>query len=113
VSGRPTKYRTAAMRKRCTIQQPTETQDSFGQPVVTWTDFMANEPCQFVPTGGTENMRGRQLEATVAGIFRVRYRVGYTTKMKVVYENHSYGIKYINPVEGLERFIELMVASND
>ncbi len=60
MSGRPNRIKTSAFRQRCTIQQPTETQDAAGQPVVTWSDFLKDEPCQFVPSGGTENMRGRR-----------------------------------------------------
>jgi SPP1 family predicted phage head-tail adaptor len=100
------------MRHRVTIQQPTEVQDEYGQPIVTWNNWIASEPAEFKPTGGTESMRGEQLEANVKGIFRVRYRSGYTTQMKVIYNGTSYGILYVNPVDGGRRYIDLMVAAS-
>lgn len=103
--------KTSSMRQRITIQQPIETQDETGQPVVTWSNFLTNEPAEFTPTGGIESMRGRQLEAKTKAIFRVRYRSGYTTQMKVVFDGVSYGITYVNQVDGLRRHIELMVTS--
>jgi SPP1 family predicted phage head-tail adaptor len=99
-------------RHRITFQQPTETQDSTGQPVVTWSNFRTNEPADFTPTGGTESMRGRQLEAGTKGIFVVNYRTGYTTKMQIVHDGVSYGISNIQPVDGLRREIEIMVKSS-
>ena len=96
-------------RHRITFQQPTETQDGTGQPVVTWSTFRANEPADFQPTGGMEAMRGRQLEAGTKGIFTVNYRTGYTTKMQIVHEGVSYGISNIQQVDGLRREIEIMV----
>lgn len=112
MSGRPNRIKTAAFRQRCTIQQPVESQDAAGQPVVTWTDFLKDEPCQFIPSGGTENMRGRQLEASINGMFVVRKRTGYNTKMQVKFNGEEYGIVYVNPVDGLDRYLELMVRSS-
>jgi SPP1 family predicted phage head-tail adaptor len=112
MSGRNNRIKTSAFRQRCNIEQVTETQDGYGQPIVTWSDFLVNEPCQFIPQSGTENMRGRELEASIAAVFRVRKRPGYNVKMRVKFNNEFYGIKYINPVEGLDRYLELMVSSS-
>lgn len=111
MTARPSSFRLGSMRQRCTIQQVTETLDDAGQPVVTWTDFLTNEPCQFIPTGGNESMRGRQLEAGTKAIFRVRYRVGYVPEMRIQYDGTNYGITYINQVDGLRRYIELVCTS--
>ena len=106
--GRPKRFDIGSMRQRCTVQQVTETQDDSGQPVVTWSDYVVDEPCQFIPTGGTESMRGRQLEAGTKAIFRVRYRSGYQPEMRIVYGSTNYGITYVNPVDGLRRYVELV-----
>lgn len=108
MSGRPKDLKVGAMRQRCTVQQVTETQDASGQPVVTWSNYVVDEPCQFIPTGGTETMRGRQLEAATKAIFRVRFRSGYQPEMRVVYGSTNYGITYVNQVDGLRRYIELV-----
>ena len=106
--GRPKRFDIGSMRHRCTIQQVTETQDDSGQPVVTWSNYVVDEPCQFIPTGGTESMRGRQLEAGTKAIFRVRYRSGYQPEMRIVYGSTNYGITYVNPVDVLRRYVELV-----
>jgi SPP1 family predicted phage head-tail adaptor len=110
MSGRPPAFRLGSMRQRCTVQQVTETLDAAGQPVVTWSDVWSDEPCEFIPTGGTESMRGRQLAAGTRAIFRVRYRAGYTPQMKVVYNGTSYGITYVNE-DGYRRYTELVCVS--
>ena len=106
--GRPKRFDIGSMRHRCTVQQVTETQDDSGQPVVTWSNYVVDEPCQFIPTGGTESMRGRQLEAGTKAIFRVRYRSGYQPEMRIIYGSTNYGITYVNPVDGLRRYVELV-----
>jgi SPP1 family predicted phage head-tail adaptor len=108
MAGRPESFRVGAMRQRCTVQQPTETVDAAGQPVVSWTSYVVDEPCQFIPTGGNESMRGRQLEAGTKAIFRVRFRTGYTPEMRVLYDGTYYGITYVNQIDGLRRYIELV-----
>jgi SPP1 family predicted phage head-tail adaptor len=111
MSGRPKDLRAGALRHRCTIQQPTETQDTAGQPIVTWSAYVVDEPCEWQPTDGYESMRGRQLEAGTKAVFRVRYRSGYTTKMQVLFQGESYGITGINPVDGLLRYMLLVCSA--
>jgi SPP1 family predicted phage head-tail adaptor len=106
--GRPKQFGVGSMRHRCTIQQVTETQDASGQPVVSWSDFVVDEPCQFIPTGGSETMRGRQLEAGTKAIFRVRFRSGYQPEMRIVFNSTNYGITYVNQIDGLRRYLELV-----
>lgn len=106
--GRPSRFRVGAMRYRCTIQQPVEAVDDAGQPVVSWTNYVVDEPCEYEPTGGIESMRGRQLEANTRAVFRVRYRSGYTDQMSIVFEGERYGITNINRVDGLKKYLEIV-----
>lgn len=99
-------------RHRITFQEPVETQDATGQPVVAWATFRTNEPADFQPTGGMESMRGRQLEAGTKGFFTVNYRTGYTEKMQIIHEGTAYGISNIQQVEGLRREIQIMVKAS-
>jgi len=105
--GRPSQYHMARMRHRCTVQSAVETQDAAGQPVVSWSNFLVNEPCQCMPMRGSEEMRGRELEASFQTIFRVRYRLGYNEQMRIVFQNKNYGIRAIEKVDGLDRYLEL------
>jgi SPP1 family predicted phage head-tail adaptor len=98
-------------RHRITFKQPTTSQDASGQPNVTWSVFRENEPAEFTPMAGVESMRGRQLEAGTKGVFRINYRTGYTTQMKIVHDDVEYGIVAINQVDGLRREMEVMVRS--
>ena len=111
MAGRPDSFRVGSLRHRCTIYNPTETQDDAGQPVVTWTAFLENEPCQFMPLSGVESMRGRQYEDGTKAVFRVRYRSGYSPLQKITYNGTDYGITYVNDVDGLRRYVELVCAS--
>jgi SPP1 family predicted phage head-tail adaptor len=94
-------------RYRVKIQTPTETQDTAGQPVVSWDTFIDSEPAEFIPTNGIESMRGKQLESGTSAIFRVNYRDGYTRQMRIEFKDSYYGITHINPVEGLYRELDL------
>lgn len=99
-------------RHRITFQLPTATQDATGQPIVSWSTFRTDEPADFMPTGGVEAMRGRQLESGTKGVFTVNYRLGYTDKMRVVHDGVTYGITHVQPVDGLRREIEIMVKTS-
>ena len=105
------KNKTARMRYRIIVQEPVATQDDGGEPLLTWKDWLIDEPAEFTPTGGIEFMRGRQLEANTKAIFRVRYREGYHNQMSLLFNGERYGVTYVNPVDGMRRFIELIVSS--
>ena len=111
MSGRPKSLRLGSMRYRCTIQQPVVTQDAAGQPIVSWTAYVVNEPCEYSPTGGIESMRGRQVESGTRAVFTVRYRSGYTTQMQVVFDGETYGITAINRVDGLKKYLEIVCSA--
>ena len=106
------KLRLGAMRHRIAIQNPVETQDEYGQPIVTWNDWLTNEPAEFCPVNGNENMRGNQLEANIRAKFVVRYRDGYNSQMRIMKDGTPYGILYVNEVEGGRRYLELLVAAS-
>lgn len=111
MSGKPRGFGIGAMRHRCTIQTVTETQDSAGQPVVTYTDYAVDEPCQFLPTDGVEIMRGRQLVSNIKATFRLRHRSGYVPTMSILFNGVRYGITNVNQIDGLNRYTELVCKS--
>jgi len=99
------------MRHRVNVQVETTTQDSAGQPVVTRSTWLSQEPAKFEPTTGGEGARGRQVEAGIAAIFTVHNRSGYTPEMSVVCNGQTYHIFYVKPVDGLTAFTELYCIS--
>jgi SPP1 family predicted phage head-tail adaptor len=95
------------MRNRITVKTETTTQDAAGQPVVTLATWLENEPAKFEPTRGGESARGRQVEAGIAAVFTVHYRDGYTPEMSVLCNGQTYGIVYVDPVDGMNAYREL------
>lgn len=108
MSYRPSKsFRVGSMRDRITVKQPTETLDTAGQPVVSWTNFLVSEPAAYEYVSGTERNRGGQVEAGVNAVFTVHYRSGYTPRMKIVFGGVDYGIVHVVPVHGKTRYLEI------
>jgi SPP1 family predicted phage head-tail adaptor len=106
------RVKTSDFRHRVTISQPVETQDATGQPVVSWEKIHVDVPAKYRQLSGAEAMAGRELETREVGVFVVRYIRDLTTKMKIVHNQVSYGITRINPVDGLEVFQEVFVATS-
>ena len=104
---RPKRFHVGEMRSRIIVKVETTTQDDAGQPVVTLVTWLADEPAKWEPTRGGESARGRQVEANIAAVFTVHYRDGYTSEMQVVCDGQSYGIVYVNPVDGMNAYREL------
>jgi SPP1 family predicted phage head-tail adaptor len=100
-------FRVGEMRHRITVKTEATTQDGAGQPVVTLTNWLVDEPAKFEPTSGGEGARGRQVEAGISAIFTVRYRDGYTPQMAIVIGGETYWIVYVKPVAGMDVYREL------
>lgn len=100
-------FHLAEMRSRVTVKTETTAQDDAGQPVVTLTTWLTDEPAKFEPTTGGETSRGRQVEAGIAAIFTVHYRSGYTPEMAVVCGSQTYHIVRVMPVDGMDAYREL------
>lgn len=104
---RPQRFHLGEMRHRITVKVESTTQDAAGQPVVTQTTWLSDEPAKFEPTTGGEGSRGRQVEAGIAAVFTVHHRSAYTPKIAVVCNGQTYGIVYVNPVDGMDAYCEL------
>lgn len=100
-------FRVGAMRDRITVSTETTEQDDAGQPVVSLTDWLTNEPADFYHASGGETFRGRQLEAGIKAVFTVRYRSGYAANQLVTRSGVRYGVVHALPVDGKNRYTEL------
>lgn len=107
MTGRPRRFGVADMRYRCNVESITEVIDSAGQPISSWSVLLRDEPCQFLPVGGSESLRGRQLEEKAKAVFRMRYRPGVDQSMRIVFEGTTYGIIRVDMVDGLRRYMEV------
>ncbi len=112
---RPRRFDVGMMRDRVTFQKPTTTADDYGQPVVAWSNYLANIPASFsqIVVGSTETTRGRQVESTAAAVLTTRYYQGITTKMRVVRDGISYGIISVREVDGGKRYLEISLRDAD
>lgn len=79
-------------RNRITIQQATSTLDAAGQPIRTWTTYLADYPVAIDQVTGGEVLRGRQVSAETQIVFAGRWYEGVTTQMRVIYGSRTLGI---------------------
>ncbi len=78
------------LRYLVTVQQPTDTPNSFGEPVITWAALVRTH-ASIEPLSGRELWNAQQVQAQVTHRVRLRYYPGVMAKMRV-----SYGSRYLN-----------------
>jgi head-tail adaptor len=107
--GRDRNIRVGAMRYRLAVQTPTKSDGTAtqGQPVITWSNRLTSEPCDYEYTSGGQGSRGRQVEETVRAVFTVRYRSGYSVEERISFNGETFGIVHIKPVVGRDRYLEI------
>lgn len=99
--------RIGAMRERITIQSKTETVDAIGQTNRTWAATYEDEPARYDPVSGGETLRGKQVEAGITALFTIHTRDSIDSTMRVMHGSNTYGIAYVNQVDGGLRYLEL------
>jgi SPP1 family predicted phage head-tail adaptor len=93
-----------SLDRRITIQQPTETQNSFGEIVVSFSNF-AEVWAEVIPLSGRELITAGQVlpEATLR--ITIRWLAGINEKFRILYEGVAYDIQHIAELkrrEGLQ-----------
>lgn len=71
---------------RVTIQQPTATANTVGEPVLTWSTF-ATVWADVQPLSSRETERYAEAVGFMTHRVRIRYRSGLTSAMRIVYRN--------------------------
>lgn len=71
------------LRRRVLIEQPVDTQDSFGEPITDWQDFAVSVPAAIEPLSGREFYAAQQEQSEVTTRIRIRWRKGVTELMRV------------------------------
>lgn len=106
--------RAGVLDRRVTIEQPTETQDTFGEFVPTWT-VLDTVNAEYVPVRGREQVEAPGVTAELEVRFRIRYRSDVTTKMRIVGDDGlTYGIEGVTQIgrrEGLEILARVLVGA--
>ena len=93
------------MDRRLLIRDNNETQSGSGaaKPEAS---TLATVWARFIPVGGDETFRGRQITATVDAVYEIRYKAGVVAQMQAVEGSDVYEIKTVN-VHGRKEIMEL------
>ena len=98
------------LRHRITLQSQVHTQDTTtGEDLVTWTNWLADEPAEVVPLSGREFIQSAAGQASVDCRMTIRYRAGVLPTMRVVFDSQNYAIHAVLPDPSNARWLTLMV----
>ena len=98
--------RAGKLRHKVTIQDYTESQNSYGEMTKTWSDY-ATVWASIEPVRGREFWESQQINAEVTAKITIRHLYGINPKMRVKHDNRIFEIiSVINPEE---RNVELQL----
>lgn len=94
------------MNKRITIQKQVNGKDEEGLPTKKWIDLFS---CWAERKGlrGRERFEAASVQMERTTKWRIRYREGITTGMRIVYKDKPYDITFVDDVEGDRRELEI------
>lgn len=75
--------RSGTLRRRISIQNKSTIQDTFGQQITTWSDYMVNVPAQIQALTGSERLAAQALSAAVTHEITIRYSPLLSDPLKV------------------------------
>lgn len=90
------KRRVGKLRHRVTVQAPTETPDSTGQPVQTWS-AVATVWASVEPSDGREYFLADQNRALVSHVVQARTNAAFSPKRRLLYGTRVLGILAVLP----------------
>lgn len=83
---------------RIEIQQLTESRDSFGQPIKSWS-LLAAVWSKFIPATSSESVTAEQRSSVNQAMFEIRYRRGITPRMRVKHDGAYWEIEGVHEPE--------------
>lgn len=101
--------RAGALRHSLVIEQPTESQNSHGDPVPTWSTF-ATVYGSLEPLSGREVFAAAQLTGEITARARIRYLSGVTEKMRISFDSKIYAITAVIDRDLRHRELELLLS---
>lgn len=97
------------LRHRITLQVQTHTQDATtGEDVVTWSNWLADEPADVVPLSGKEFLQSASTQTQVDTRMTIRWRAGVLSTMRVVFDEDNYNVSVVLPDPTNRRWLTLM-----
>lgn len=100
--------RSGRLRHKVDIQQPVETQNSYGEPEVAWANVVEDVWASIEPFRGREYFAAKQFNAEIEARVVMRYRSDVTAKMRVVHGSNEYYIDSVINVDERNRELQLM-----
>jgi SPP1 family predicted phage head-tail adaptor len=98
--------------RRITIQNFSETTDSFGQQVKSFST-LASVWANVVERVGREGEDGEMIAATKKVEFVIRYRTDVDEEMRISYNNNTYKIQAIQSADARKAFLKIVCLWSD
>jgi len=98
--------------RRITIQNFSETTDSFGQQVKSFST-LASVWANVVERVGSEGEDGEMIAATKKVEFVIRYRTDVDEEMRILYNNNTYKIQAIQSADARKAFLKIVCLWSD
>jgi len=95
------------MRHRVSIQQVTETKDTYGATTRTWATI-ATVWAAIEPIAGREYFYAQQVQSNVSHRVTIRHRAGVTPKMRIMHDSRTFEIESVRNLGERDRWLELM-----
>ena len=98
------------LRRKITVQNVTESKDSYGQPIETWSTY-AIRYADVMPTSGREYVTAQQRFAEEITLLRIRYdstTKNITPKMRVKYGTRTLNIESAINEQELNKHIQIL-----
>ena len=96
------------LRHYVSIQQPVETQNSYGEPEVTWDDVSTGVWAGIEPIMGREFFAAKQINAEIEARIVMRYRSDVKAKYRILHGVNEYYIETVINVGERNRELQLM-----
>lgn len=95
------------LNRRITIRQQSTTLDAYGQEIVSWTD-LCSVWASIATLSGLESVRSGIELSLIRSSMRIRYRLGITSDMRVLYGADLYEIEAILMDEQSKEHMDLI-----
>jgi len=99
------------LNKQITIQQVTETKNSFGEVSEAWSTYNTVW-AEIKPISGKEYFNAESVQSEVTHKIKTRYLSGITTKMRISYDSRVFDIETVINIDERSRYIEMMCTEN-
>lgn len=95
------------LRHWITIQESTDTRDSYGEPIHAWNTF-DQVWASIEPISGREYFASKETRSQSTHRIRIRYRSGLSTKMRISWDSRYFDIESILNPDERDRELVLM-----